>query len=88
MTMLDMDLSPELHTRLRRDCEDGGRQPDSDWAELIEVVTEIAQVVKVEQETGTSVTDVRLAELARQWRALIEHFTGGEQPLPYVIARL
>jgi hypothetical protein len=88
MTMLDMDLSPGLHPQLQRDCEDDGRQPDSDWAELIEVVSEIAQVVKVEQETGTSVTDVRLIELARQWRALIEHFTGGQQPLPCAIAQL
>ena len=86
--MLDMDLSPQLHTPLRRDCEDGGRQPDSDWAELIEVVTELAHAVTAEQKAGASPTDPRMLELAQQWRALIEHFTGGRQALPSVLALL
>jgi hypothetical protein len=43
---------------------------ESEWAELIEAV-------KSERAAGTPPTDTRMLELAGQWRALIEQFTGG-----------
>jgi hypothetical protein len=60
-------------------CEHTGRRAERDWAELIEVVTEVTRAVKAEQAAGTKPTDPRMRELARQWRALIDHFTRGGQ---------
>jgi hypothetical protein len=59
--------------------EQAGRQAELDWVELIEVVTELTREIEAEQAAGTEPFDPRMRELARQWRALIDHFTGGER---------
>jgi hypothetical protein len=58
------------------------RDPERDWAELIEAVTALGAAAKAELAAGTDASDPRMLELARRWRALIEHFTGGGQRLP------
>lgn len=58
------------------------RDPERDWAELIEAVTALGAAAKAELAAGTDARDPRMLELARQWRALIEHFTGDGQRLP------
>jgi hypothetical protein len=63
------------HHRERAD-----RQAERDWAQLIEVVSDLTAAIKAERAAGTEATDPRMLELARQWRALIDRFTvrGGE----------
>jgi hypothetical protein len=61
---------------------DHTRDPERDWAQLIEAVTALGAAAKAELAAGTDASDPRMLELARQWRALIEHFTGDGQRLP------
>jgi hypothetical protein len=61
-------------TRERR-REHAGRQAECDWAELIEVVTSLGNAARAELANGTDANDPKMVELARQWRALIDHFT-------------
>jgi hypothetical protein len=69
--MIGQYIEPELERRLR---DHPSRQAERDWAELIEVVTELTRAINAEQAAGTEPTDARMLELARQWRALLEHF--------------
>ena len=73
--MNDMYFDQHLEVQLR---EHAGRRAERDWAELIEVVTDLTRAIKAEQVAGTSATDPRMLELARQWQALIDRFTRGE----------
>jgi hypothetical protein len=52
---------------------DSGRQAEHEWAELIEVVVELGAAIEAERARGTAPTDPRMLELARQWRALLDH---------------
>ncbi len=74
MTVIEKYYTPQQLEQLaeRRDelGEEGMRQAERDWAELIEAV-------KAEQAAGTDPTDPRMLELARRWRGLIDQFTGG-----------
>ena len=64
--------------RMRADlCGHSEHQAERDWAELIEVVTQLTDAVRAEQAAGTGMTDPRMIELSRQWRTLIDQFTGG-----------
>jgi hypothetical protein len=74
----DQQAGPKL--QLPRDHPP--RDPERDWAELIEAVTALGAAAKAELAAGTDARDPRMLERARQWRALIEHFTGGGQRLP------
>ena len=60
----------ELKQRADALGEEGMRQGQQDWANLIEEV-------RVEMEKGTDPTSPQVVALARRWRALIEAFTGG-----------
>ena len=59
-----------------------------DWAQLIEVVTELTKAVRAERAAGTEATDPRMIELMRQWRALIDQFTGVEDGIRHSLARM
>ena len=47
------------------------KKAENDWAELL-------AAVRVEKEKGTDPAAPRMQELAAQWTALIEQFTGGD----------
>ena len=81
--MIAMYFDSHLEAQLR---EHAGRRAERDWAELIEVVTDLTKAIKAEQAAGTSATDPRMLELARQWRALIDRLTGGEHGIPPAVA--
>jgi len=68
--------------------ERGRRQAERDWAELIEVVTELTKAVRAERAAGAEATDPRMIELMRQWRALIDQFTGVEDGIRHSLARM
>ena len=68
--------------------ERGRRQAERDWAQLIEVVTELTKAVRAERAAGTEATDPRMIELMRQWRALIDQFTGVEDGIRHSLARM
>ncbi len=76
MTMIEKYYTPEQQAQLEQRREDLGeeriRQGERDWSQLIEAV-------KTEYANGTKPTDARMQELARQWRQLIEQFTGGDE---------
>jgi len=73
--MIDMDPRHEAGATLERAREQPTRDPERDWAELIEAVTSLGAAAKAELAAGTEASDPRMLELARQWRALIEHLT-------------
>jgi MerR family transcriptional regulator, thiopeptide resistance regulator len=85
MTMTQHYYTPEQLQQLenRRDelGEEGIRQGESYWAELIEAV-------KAEQAAGTRPTEPRMLELARRWRALIQQFTGGDEGIKRSLAAM
>ncbi len=56
-------------------------QAERDWAELIDAVS-------AERASGTAPTDPRMLELARQWRGLIEQFTGGDEGIRESLATM
>jgi DNA-binding transcriptional MerR regulator len=60
----------ELKQRADALGEQGMRQAQQDWADLIEEV-------RIEMEKGTDPTSPKIVALGRRWRALIEGFTGG-----------
>lgn len=76
MSMIEKHYTPEQQDQLeqrRHELGDQGmRQAELDWAALIDAV-------KAERANGTEPTATRMLELARQWRALIEQFTGGDE---------
>ena len=82
--MIDMYFDSLLEVQLR---EHAGRRAERDWAELIEVVTDLTRAIKAEQVAGTGATDPRMLELARQWRALIDRLTSGEHGIRPAAAR-
>jgi hypothetical protein len=61
--------------RLDRFELDSKRQAEHDWAELVEVVVELGAAIEAERAQGTEPTNPRMVELARQWRALLDHYT-------------
>ncbi len=83
--MIEMEYEPHLEEQLRRHP---GRQADRDWAQLMEVVADLTRAIEAEQAAGTGAPDARMLELARQWRTLIDRFTGGERHRPATAARL
>ena len=74
--MIEMYFNPELGSHLR---EHDQRQAELDWAQLIEAVTDLTAAIAAEQAAGTESTDPRMFELARRWRALINHYTDDKQ---------
>jgi hypothetical protein len=73
--MIDTDLSHGVAITRERRREHARRQAECDWAELIEVVTSLGNAARAELANGTDANDPKMVELARQWRALIDHFT-------------
>lgn len=75
MTMHERYYTPEQLEQLseRADAlgEDGMRQAEQDWADLL-------AEVDAERVKGTDPGDPRMQELAGRWVALIERFTGGD----------
>jgi DNA-binding transcriptional MerR regulator len=76
MTMSEKYYSPEQLEQLdqrRRTLGEGRiREAEREWVGLIEAV-------RAERAAGTEPTDARMLALARQWRQLIEEFTGGDE---------
>jgi MerR family transcriptional regulator, thiopeptide resistance regulator len=74
--MVERYYTPEQHEQLaqrRQELgEEGLRRAERDWADLIDAV-------KAEQCAGTAPTDPRMLQLAREWRGLVEQFTGGDE---------
>jgi MerR family transcriptional regulator, thiopeptide resistance regulator len=74
--MVERYYTPEQQEQLaqrRQELgEEGLRRAERDWAELIDAV-------KAEQSAGTAPTDPRMLQLAREWRGLVEQFTGGDE---------
>jgi hypothetical protein len=84
--MFHLNMAPEALAQIERRREHAVRQADCDWAELVEVVTSLGNAPHAELAAGTETTDPRMLELARQWRALLDHFTGGGDKLPALSA--
>jgi TipAS antibiotic-recognition domain len=80
--MIHINPDHQAGAKLELPREHPARDPERDWAELIEAVTALGAAATAELAAGTDASDPRMLELARQWRALIEHFTGEGQPLP------
>ena len=85
MTMTEKYYSPEQQTQLaerRAELgEEGLRDAERDWAELIESV-------KAERAAGTAPTDAPMLELAARWQELIRRFTGGDEGLRRSLATM
>jgi MerR family transcriptional regulator, thiopeptide resistance regulator len=85
MTVTEHYYTPEQLQQLenRRDelGEEGIRQGERHWAELIEAV-------KAEQAAGTQPVEPPMLELARRWRALIQQFTGGDEGIKRSLAAI
>lgn len=60
-----------LEGRRREIGEEGIRQAEAEWAELIEQV-------RAEMEAGTDPSTGRVQALARHWMGLVNEFTGGD----------
>lgn len=77
-TMIESYYTPEQQEQLARRRRDLGEEAieraERDWAQLIDAV-------KSERAAGTDPASPRMLELARQWRGLIEQFTGGDEGL-------
>lgn len=84
-TMIEKYYTPEQQEQLARRREELGeariRQAEREWAELI-------AAVKAEKDAGTPHNDPRVLELARQWRQLIEQFTGGDEGIRQSLATM
>ncbi len=74
MTRMDKYYKPEHQAEIRARGEQLGeqglRQAEADWAQLI-------AEVRAEMDKGTPPSDPRAQALAQRWRALVEAFTGG-----------
>jgi DNA-binding transcriptional MerR regulator len=66
-----VEQQEQLAARAQELGPEGIRQAEREWAELIAAVA-------AERAAGTAPTDPRMLGLARQWRGLIEQFTGGD----------
>ncbi len=86
--MFHLNMAPEALAQLERRRDHAARQAERDWAELIEVVTSLGDAAHAELAAGTEANDPRMLELARQWHALLDHFTGGGDKLPVLAARI
>ena len=84
--MFHLNMAPEALAQFERRREHAARQAERDWAELVEVVTSLGDAAHAELAAGAETTDPRMLELARQWRALLDHFTGGGDKLPVLTA--
>ncbi len=75
MTMIEKHYTPDQLSQLeeRRHAlgEEGMRQAEWDWTELI-------AAVEAERERGADPGAPRMQELAARWRAQVEAFTGGD----------
>jgi DNA-binding transcriptional MerR regulator len=76
MTMHERYYTPEQLAELERRREELGgdeamKKAEQQWADLI-------AAVRAEKDRGTDPADPRMQELASQWTALIEQFTGGD----------
>lgn len=84
-TMIEKYYTPEQQEQLAARAQELGperiRQAEGEWAELI-------AAVKAERAAGTAPSDPRMLELARQWRALIEQFTGGDEGIRESLATM
>jgi hypothetical protein len=80
--MIHINPNQRANAKLELPGEHPKRDPERDWAELIEAVTALGAAANAELAAGTDASDPRMLELARQWRALIEHFTGDGRRLP------
>jgi DNA-binding transcriptional MerR regulator len=61
--------------------EEGMRRAEREWAALIDRAD-------TERAAGTKPDDPRMLALARQWRALIEQFTGGDEGIGHSLATM
>ncbi len=85
MTMIENYYTPEqLETlRQRREAlgEEAIQQVQQQWPVLM-------AAVRREMEAGTPPTDPRVLALARQWRSLVEAFTGGDPGIAASLNRM
>ncbi|GAC1463466.1 MAG: hypothetical protein NVSMB9_01000 [Isosphaeraceae bacterium] len=85
MTMIENYYTPEQLEAIKQRGvglgEDGLRQSQNDWAELI------AQV-RAEKEKGTDPADPKVQALAGRWKDLVEAFTGGDPGTASALGRL
>jgi MerR family transcriptional regulator, thiopeptide resistance regulator len=75
MTRMERYYTPEQREQLEQRAatlgDDGLRQAEADWAELI-------AAVEAERGAGTDPADRKLDPLVERWTGLIEQFTGGD----------
>jgi DNA-binding transcriptional MerR regulator len=85
ITVIDRYYTPEQQGQLARRRDQLGdaaiRQAERDWGDLI-------GAVRAQQAAGTSPTDPAVLDLARQWRGLIEQFTGGDEGIRRSLATM
>jgi DNA-binding transcriptional MerR regulator len=85
MTMSDRYYTPEqqeqLAARARELGEDGMRDVECEWAELI-------AAVEAERAAGTDPSDPKVRALAKRWADLIQMFTGGDPEIAASLKRM
>lgn len=85
MTRMERYYTPEQLAQLRERAaavgQDGIRQAERDWADLI-------AAVEAERAAGTDPADPRLDPLVERWNALIEAFTGGDPGIRASLQRM
>ena len=85
ITMFEKYYTPEQAETLQKRAEllgeEGMRQGQAQWQELIEQV-------RAEKEKGTDPTSESVQTLARRWRELIEQFTGGDPGIEQSLNRM
>jgi hypothetical protein len=85
MTKVNRYYTPEqleeLAERRRQTGDEGIRQAEADWQDLI-------ARVRAEMDKGTDPTSEPVRQLAARWRALVEAFTGGNPEIARSVQRM
>jgi MerR family transcriptional regulator, thiopeptide resistance regulator len=85
MTRMERYYTPEqladLQERAQQLREDGVRQAETDWQQLI-------AEVRTEMERGTNPTSERVRSLAARWQTLVQAFTGGHPEIARSLQRM
>ncbi|HAA27511.1 MAG TPA: MerR family transcriptional regulator [Cyanobacteria bacterium UBA8553] len=85
ITMFEKYYTPEQAETLQKRAEllgeEGMRQGQAQWQELIEQV-------RAQKEKGTDPTSESVQALARRWQELIEQFTGGDPGIEQSLNRM
>jgi MerR family transcriptional regulator, thiopeptide resistance regulator len=85
MTKVERYYTPEqleeLAERRRQIGDEGIRRAEADWQDLI-------ARVRAEMEKGTDPTSEPVRQLAAQWKALVEAFTGGNPEIARSLGRM